>query len=611
MTRSVHKLSVPAGPAGRHRIVRRLAAIMGADISAYSALMGRAEEDTHHRVGAQISRVFREIKKSHGRVISFAGDGVMAEFPSAVEALKCALRIQTDTVKRNARLPEDQRILFRIGINSGEIILELDRTGGNAVNIAARLQAIAEPGGIALSEAVYQQVCDVIPVSCTFLGERSLKNIRALVAVHMISAAECSAWAGMPALPRHTPGLGIQSVAPEYRASLAILPFRMLQKDQSNAYFAEGIIEDVILALGALKDLLVIARSSTQTYAGGPIDLRRVGHELDVRYVLHGSVRHAGNSLRIVVELSEAQTGTIIWVDRFDGEVADVFDLQDCIARRVAASIAPHLRERELTRSLRKHPNSMTAFDLTLQALDLFHHADRASLERSGALLEQAITADPGYAPAYSNMAAVRMRLIGQGWSADKMADSKLAAEHARAAIEREPNDAAALSIYGHIQSYLLKHFSIATKYLERALDVGPSCPLAWGYSSLTSGYLGMHDKAVPQAEQAVRLAPIGLDAARFQHYLSQAYYLTDRYEDAVAWGRMSAALAPANVSNLMCLTASLVALGDLDAARRRAQEIVQLVPTFRLSTFRARTPLSAEVANRVADRLNLAGLQD
>ena len=605
----IYKPSAPAGLAGRRRVQRRLAAIMGADIVGYSLLMARSEEDTHRRVGTELDRMIREIERSQGRIFSFGGDSLMAEFPSAVEALKCGLRIQADTVKRNARLPPDQRILFRIGINSGEVVVQVDRTGGDAVNIAARLEGIADPGGIALSEAVYQQVHHVVAVGYAFLGEQRLKNIRNPVAGHMIPAAECSAWAGMPALPRLTPGASTPGLATDYRASLAVLPFRTQQKDQSDAYFAEGMVDDIIRALGSLKDLLVIARSSMQPFAGAPLDLRRVGHDLDVRYVLHGSVRRGPDTLRIAVELCEAQTGTIVWVDRFDGAMTDLFDLQDRIAMRVATSIAPHLRERELSRARRKHPESMTAYDLTLRALDLFHHADRASLEHSGALLERAIAADPGYGPAYSNMAAVRMRMIAQGWSADETADRTRAAEHARAALEREQNDAVALAIYGHIQSYLLKDYDTATEYLERALDVGPSCPLAWGFSSLTCGYRGDHDNAVPRAERAVRLSPIGLDACRFQHYLSQAYYLSNRYEDAVAWGRKSAALAPANASNLLCLIASLVALGDLDAARARAQDLMQLVPTFRVATFRARTPLSADAGNGVAERLRRAGL--
>jgi adenylate cyclase len=611
MIRGVYQPSTSASSTRKRVVVRRLAAILGTDIVGYSTLMGHAEENTHLRVGEELDRIYREIEKGHGRVFSFAGDGLMAEFPSAIEALKCALRIQADTGKRNARLPADQRILFRIGINSGEIVVQEDRTGGNAVNIAARLEGIAEPGGIALSEAVFQQVHRVVSAGYTFLGDQRLKNIREPVPAHMIPAAECSTWAGMPALPRETQLSGPPDVATEYRASLAVLPFRTLQQDQSDAWFAEGMVDDIIRALDGLNDLLVIARGSTQVFAGAPLDVRRVGHELDVRYVLHGSVRRSRGSLRVAVELREAQTGAVIWVDRSDGKLVDLFNLQDHIATRVATSIAPHLRGRELARARRKHADSMTAYDLTLQALDLFYHADRDSLRRAGALLERAIAIDPNYGPAYSYMAALRMRTIGQGWSENDAADSAIAADYARKAIEREPNDPVALAIYGHIQAYLLKDFAAGMDYLERALSAGPSCALAWGFSSLICGYVGQYAKAITRAERAVRLSPFGLDACRYQHYLSQAYYLADRFEDAVAWGRMSVALAPANASNLCCLTASLVAMDNLPDAQGFARDLMRLVPTFRLSTFRARTPVIGEPGDRLGERLRRAGLPE
>jgi TolB-like protein len=253
----------------------------------------------------------------------------------------------------------------------------------------------------------------------------------------------------------------------EYRPSLAVLPFRTLQKDQSDAYFAEGMVDDIIRALGGLKDLLVIARSSTQMFARAPLDLRRVGHELNVRYVLHGSVRRSDRALRIAVELTEAQSGQVIWADRFDGDLAELFDLQDRIALRVATAIAPHLRERELSRALRKHPAGMTAYDLTLQALDLFPRLDHASITQARELLEQAVAHDPDYAPAYSNMASLHMRWIGQGWSEDEMADRRNAANAARLAIERDRNDAIGLAIYGHVQSYLLKDYTTAGDYFK------------------------------------------------------------------------------------------------------------------------------------------------
>jgi adenylate cyclase len=419
----------------------------------------------------------------------------------------------------------------------------------------------------------------------------------------------------MPALPRRTRSV-IADVGPaetgvEYRPSLAVLPFRTLQKDQSDAYFAEGMVDDIIRALGGVRDLVVIARSSTQTYAGAPLDLRRVGYDLDVQYVVHGSVRRSGTMLRIAVELSETQSGQMIWVDRFDGEITDLFDLQDRIAIRVATAVAPHLRERELSRALRKHPASMTAYDLTLQALDQLNRMDRPAIEQARKLLEQATGVDPDYAPAYSRLASLHLRWVAQGWSEDELADRRIAASNARLAIERDPNDAVALAIYGHIQSYLLKDYVIATDYLERAMTVGPSCPLAWGYSSLTRGYLGDYVGAVARAERAVRLSPLGPDAFWFEHFLSQAYYLSDRHQDALAWARMSDAHNSSNTANLRCFIASLVALNELDEARQMGRRLLQLVPTFRLTTFRARTPLPGTVRDEFADRLKLAGLPE
>lgn len=610
-----YQAAAPGRHSGRRRLERRLAAILGADIMGYSALMERNEDETHARVGAELERFRREIEKSHGRVFSFAGDGLMAEFPSAVEALKCSLRVQAEAGKRNAKLSSEERILFRIGINSGELIVQSGRTGGTAVNIAARLEQISEPGGICLSSSVFEQARRIVTAGYEFLGEQRLKNIRDAVAVYGIRAATCTAWSGMPSLPRLTgpaiPDAQSAEGIVEYRPSLAVLPFRTLQKDQSDAYFAEGIVDDIIRALGGLKDLLVIARSSTQMFARAPLDLRRVGHELDVRYVLHGSVRRSEKALRIAVELTEAQSGQVIWADRFDGELSELFDLQDRIAIRVATAIAPHLRERELSRALRKHPSSMTAYDLTLQALDYFYRMDRQSIARARDLLEQAVAHDPDYAPAYSHIASLHMRWIGQGWSEDEMADRKKAATAAQLAIERDRNDAIGLAICGHVQSYLLKDYSVATDYFNRALTVGPSCAWAWGYSSLTYGYLGDYETAVARAERAVRLSPLGPEAFWLEHYLSQAYYLIGRYEDAVGWGRMSTAHAPANASNLRSLIASLFALGEIEEARAAAQRLLQLVPTFRLTTFRARTPLRGEVRELFAHRLSMAGVPE
>ena len=536
------EIRFPIGPTpGRRSIHRRLAAILGADIRGYSALMGANEEDTHRRVNAAMDRLVREIQRSHGRVFSYSGDGLMAEFPSAIEALKCALHVQADAGKRNVRLPSDQRIDYRMGINAGEIVLQQGRAGGNAVNIAARLEQIADPGGIFLSATVYEQVSSVVTTNYDPIGEQRLKNIRQPVKVYRIPPEACLAWTGMPTLPSR--GSRAEWPAEEdYRPSLAVLPFRSFQEDRSNSYFAEGMVDDIIRLLGGLKELLVIARSSTLGFADAPLDLRRIGHELDVRYVLHGSLRRVDNTIRIAVELNEAELGHLIWADRLDGELSDLFDLQDRIAMRVVAAVAPHVRELELNRALRKHPGSMTAYDLTLQALDLTNRMDRSSLTKARVLLEQATEHDPGYALAYSQLASLGMRWIGQGWSENEAADLRWAADAAQMAIERDRNDALALSIYGHLQSYLFRAYDVAQDYLERALAAGPSCAWAWAYSALTCGYVDDVATAITRSERSVRLSPIGADSFWLEHYLSQAYYLGDRFDDAIAWGKMSAA---------------------------------------------------------------------
>ncbi len=237
------------------------------------------------------------------------------------------------------------------------------------------------------------------------------------------------------------------------------------RRTNSDAYFAEGMVDDIIRVLGGLKDLLVIARSATLGYAGAPLDLRRIGHELDVRYVLHGSLRRAGNQIRIAVELSEAESGHLIWADRLDGDISELFELQDRIAMRVVGAVAPHVRERELNRIMRKHPGTMTAYDLTLQAMDQLYRMDRESFFRSRDLLRQAVTHDPGYAPAWSQTAFWHMNCFWQGWSQDRATEAAAANRAAQAAVERDRSDALGLAIYGHTQSYLEKNYSRRAGY--------------------------------------------------------------------------------------------------------------------------------------------------
>jgi len=587
---------------GRRSAGRRLAAVMSVDIKGYSLLMVRDEEDTHGRVGAALSRLVRHIEKSHGRVFSFSGDGVMAEFPSAVEALRCALRVQAEAGRRNTRVGVERRIEYRIGINSGDVVDQDGRMGGDAVNIAARLEQIGQAGSITISTAVFDQVGRVVTAHYECLGPVALKNIRQTVTIYRVTGTAAASRAEMVRVP---------DPVTDYRPSLAVLPFRTMRADQADAYFAAGMVDDIIHGLGGLRELLVIARGSTLNFVGPSVDLRRVGAELGVRYVLHGSVRQSGERLRIVAELSETESASTLWADRFDGVLADLFELQDSISLRVAAIIAPQVRERELRRAMRKRPESMTAYDLVLQALDLLHRNVQAPFLQAGDLLRQAIVDDPDYAPSYSHMALWYMLRVAQGWSENSDEDGRAAAAVAEAAIARDPHDAQALAICGHTQSYMYRNYTAASALLDRALLAGPNCAIAWSLSSLTCGYLGDGKAAVQRAEHGLRLSPLAPDAYMYEHFLSLAHYVNGDNEASVTWARKSLAHNPTHASTLRTLIAALVSLGRLDEARDGARQLVAQSPNFSLAGFASRTPLPERVRERFLDDLRQAGVPD
>ena len=421
-----------------------------------------------------------------------------------------------------------------------------------------------------VSGAVAEQIAGRPGITTIDLGDFHLKNLKQAVRAFKVRTDDVPADAHATTL-----------IADNSRPSIAVLPFRKSPVDPHDTYFADGIVEAIIHALAGLKELFVIARSSTLGY-GGEIDARAIGRELGVRYVLYGAVRRAGGRVRITTELSDAETGAIVRSDQYNGTLESLFELQDEISARIVATIAPHVRENELRRALRKHPDNMTAYDLVLQALDVLYRFDYKSFSRARGLLQQAIADDPSYAAAYSHVSYWHMLRIGQGWSTDVTADTSEAAHAAAAAIELDRNDAQALSIYGHLQSFLLKDYAAAVDFLDRALSAGPNCADAWSYSSATCGYLGDGPTAVARAEQlGLRLSPLSPAINWHEHVLSQAHYICGNYAQAVAWGRKSASHNGLQTSNLRTLIASLVASGDIDDARRTARRLLELQAEF------------------------------
>jgi TolB-like protein len=389
-----------------------------------------------------------------------------------------------------------------------------------------------------------------------------------------------------------------------------VLPFRKFVTTE-DSYFADGIVDNIIQSLAALKELLVIARGSTLGFGGGAINTRAIGRALGVRYLLYGSVQRSGDRLRIGTELSDAESGEVLRVVHYDGATDELFQLQDRIAEETAKMIAPHVRERELKRALRKHPQNMTAYDLVLQALELLHRLDYAAFSRARGLLQRAMILDPSYSPAFSYAAWWHNYRIAQEWSTDIRMDGEESVRLATAAIERDQYDALGLATYGHVMSLIRKSYTSALESLERALIASPNSAISWTLKAATLSYIGDGPSAVRCARKGLELSPIDSNIAFIEHILSQAFYVNGEYEKAIEWGERSAKHNNRRSSNLRILAASHVAVGQIARAREVARQQLSVVPDFSLLEWQARTPIEEPMRRTTVQRLREAGLPD
>jgi len=594
---------------------RSLAAILMADVAGYTRLMDEYEAETHPRLMALLDEVVEPaIAAATGRIVKNTGDGFLACFASLNTAVECAAGIQQTVRSREAAQPPEKQIAFRMGLHVGDIVVEARDVYGAGVNLAARLQELAEPGGLMISASVREQLGNNLKLPIIDLGNVTLKNIAAPARVfRVVTSPGPDAEHPLPASAVAGPAGSIEAMRGNRAAppSIAVLPFRNLQPGPDNEYIAEGVVEEIIHALGGLKELFVILRTSTLGFSGQGLDIRSIGHDLGVRNILHGSVRRYGDRLRIGAELSDAETGEIISNNQFDGEIANLFELQTRIAVQVTRTIAPQVHERELRRAMRKPPENRTAYDLVLQALEFLYRLENDAHTRARELLQQAICHDPDYALPYTYLAYWHVFRVGEGWSSDPGADAYEAARVAAAAIERDSSDALALAIFGHVQSFLLKDYDAAISYFDRAIQAGPNCPNAWTMRSATFGYLGHGATAIEHAEHGLRLSP--LDAHVFWHeaILAQAFYIDGQYEQAISWARKAAGHKALAIFNLRTLTASLVALRRDDESRQFAQRLLQIQPNFRLASYAPRCPFTKPLLEVWIERLRQAGLPE
>jgi adenylate cyclase len=570
-------------------------------------MIGLDETGTLARLRQVRHEIVNPVLAEHGgRIFKLMGDGLLAEFPSAVQALRAAIAIQEQIRARNEQSSEGERIEVRIGVHQGDVVVEGRDLLGDGVNVAARLEALAEPGGICVTARVYEDAAGKVAIDARDLGEQTLKNIARPVRAYRVSV-------GSPLASGRNASLERPALALPDKPSLAVLPFENMSGDPEQEYFADGIVEDIITALSRVHWLFVIARNSSFTFKGKPVDVKQVGHELGVRYVLEGSVRKAGNRVRITGQLVDATTGAHVWADHFDGALDYIFDLQDRVTASVAGTIEPRLQQAEIERAGRKPTESLDAYDYFLRGMASFHLFTKDGLLEARRLFQRATQLDPNYASAYG-MAAWCIHLCKtNAWLVEPEREIAEGVSLARRAVTVGKDDPTALWSGGHSLAYLAREIESGAASIDRALVLNPNLAAAWGVSGWLRIYLGEPAKAIEHLERAGRLSP--LDPIAYVGYAGRAlaHLLAGRYDEAVSWATKARREQP-NWATSLRVAAVAYALSDRTVEAREAiARLREIDPTLRLSNLeRVAPPLQRpEDRTRFVEGLHKAGLPE
>jgi TolB-like protein/class 3 adenylate cyclase len=501
---------------------RRLAAILAAEVVGYSRLMGKDEAGTLARLKALRREVIDpKIGEHRGRIVKTTGDGLLVEFSSVVGAVLCAVEVQRSIAEHNASAAAEQRIELRIGIHQGDIISEDGDIFGEGVNIAARLEGLAEPGGISVSDRVQSDVVGRIGVAFDDLGPQQVKNIALPVHVYRVRPDMGSVKISLP-LPD--------------KPSIAVLPFQNMSGDPEQEYFSDGMVEEITTAISRLPWLFVIARNSSFTYKGKSVDVKQVARELGVRYVLEGSVRKAGQRVRITGQLIDTTTNAHIWADRFDGALDDVFELQDRVASAVVGAIEPKLLRAEIERSSRKPSANLDAYDLYLRSTAEFYKRTREGHTEAIRLSRLALGLDPTYAPAMARIAECRLMQLARHWVAATGPEVEEGVRIARQAIALGRDNADVLQKAGYALGYLAGENETALDALDRAIALNPNSAAAFGDRASVLTWVDRPDEAISSAQQAIRLSPQSPYLFVSYTAMASAHTAAGRYEEALLW---------------------------------------------------------------------------
>ena len=578
---------------------RRLAAILAADVVGYSRMMQADEAGTLTALKSRRSEILQPlVSKHHGRLVKVMGDGVLVEFASAVNAVACSVELQEAMDSANASLAEDRRIILRIGLNLGDVMVEGSDIYGDGVNIASRLEALADPGSVFVSRTVYNHVRGKLKLGFEDLGDQQLKNIAEPVRIYRVQSLSAARGHPMLALPD--------------KPSIAVLPFQNMSVDPEQEYFADGIVEEIITALSRIRWLFVIARNSSFTYKGRAVGVKQIARELGVRYLLEGSVRKAGNKIRITGQLIDCATSAHLWADRFEGALGDIFDLQDQVTASVVGAIAPKLEQAEIERSRRKPTESLDAYDYYLRGMAAFNRWTPEGNIEALSMFQRAIELDPQFASAYGFAVRCYNQRKANGWPSDRRRDALEVAKLAQRAAELGKDDAVALALAGIGLVWVVGDLERGAALIERALTLNPNWAWAWLFSGWAQMWLGEPEVAIERLVRAMRLSPqesqmFGMEAA-----MAWAHFFAGRYQEAMSWAEKAVREQSNYFPALSILAGSCSMAGREAEARSTLESLRRLDPDLRISTLGEAFPIRRpEHFARFAHALQKAGLPD
>jgi TolB-like protein/class 3 adenylate cyclase len=556
------------------RVQRRLAAVLAGAVEDYSGLIHADEEAALTRLKAIRKTLSAPSIASHrGRIVKTVGDSMLAEFASTVDAARCALEVQRAMAAQNRDQSRDAKIEFRIGLHVGDLIVDENDIFGDCVNIAVRLQGLAEPGGLCISDDAYRQVRGKIELTCDDLGPQQLKNIAEPVRVWRVSFGDGNRFTREGAAQIPSLLLSEQPTLPlPAKPSIAVLPFENMSTDSEQDYFADGLVEDIITALSRYKSLFVIARNSSFTYKGKTTDIRQVGRELGVCYVLEGSVRRADQRLRITGQLIDASTGAHLWAEKFDGPMEDVFELQDQVASSVAGVIDPLLLDTEIRRALEQPTSDLTAYHFYLRSLPHIRAWSREANIQAIALLERAVECDPRYGMALASLALCHAHNLLNGWVKDAVAERELTIIWARRALEAAPDDPSTVTSAAGALMNTGESIETLKRLVDGALARNPSHAFGWMWSGWMRTLSGESDLAISHFETSLRLDPRATRKAFHLTGIGMCHFFESRFDEACRILEISFNELPSYSITAWFLTATYTKMGRLDEAREFAK---------------------------------------